>query len=84
MNADANAEMRTLAAAVKAAAVVALAMLLSGCSIITQPPSEAKARRLEDGRLAAERDAHVQADTKKLEDRGLTSREARSLAEAQR
>ena len=84
MNADTNSETRTRAAAVKAVAIVALTMLLSGCSIISQPPSEAKARRLEEGRLAAERGAHLQADTKRLEDRGLSGREARSLAEAPR
>ena len=84
MNANPDAGMRRRAAAVKATAVIALIVMLSGCSVISQPPSDAKSRRLEEGRPAAERDAHVRAETKKLEARGLTSQEARSLAEAHR
>ena len=68
----------------KATSVLVLTVMLSGCSIFTQPPSEEKARRLEDRRLSIERGSHVQADAKNFKDRGLTGREAHSLAEAQR
>jgi cytochrome c biogenesis protein ResB len=68
----------------KSMIVIGLMVALSGCALVRQTPSEAKARRLEEGRSAAEREAHARADAKKLEDQGLTSREARSLAEAQR
>jgi hypothetical protein len=66
----------------KSLMLVGIAIVLSGCSV-TQPPSETKARRLEKARAAAEIDTHVQSEAKRLEDRGLTRREARSLAEAQ-
>jgi hypothetical protein len=67
----------------KSLMLVAIVLGLSACSAVTQPPSEAKARRLEEGRAAAEADTRVQSEAKRLEDRGLTTREARSLAEAQ-
>ena len=67
----------------KSLMLVGIAIVLTGCSVLTQPPSEAKARRLEEGRAAAEADARVQSDAKRLEDRGLTRQEAQSISEAQ-
>ncbi len=63
--------------------LIGLTLFASGCGLVTQQPSETKARRLEDSRAQAENSSHIAAETKRLEDKGLSPREARSLAEAQ-
>lgn len=68
----------------KAALLVVFVALLSGCSLVRQPPSEAKAQALEYGRRDAESAQHARAEAAKLEERGLTTREASSLADARR
>lgn len=61
----------------------AIAVALSGCTLVNQPPSAAKARRYEADRRASERAAHVAAEARRLEQQGLRNLEAQALARAQ-
>ena len=58
-------------------------LALTGCSVISRPPSEATARKIEAGRVAAERERRIDAEAKRLEQQGLRAMEARALATAQ-
>ena len=61
----------------------ACVVFLSGCSLFTEAPSEAKARSLEQGKAAQERDAAINSRVSHYEKEGLNSREARAAAESE-
>lgn len=63
--------------------LLGLAIFASGCSLFTQPPSEAAARRLEQGRAGEERSVAIAARASQYEKQGMTSREANALAETE-
>ena len=63
--------------------LLACIVLLSGCSLFTQGPSEAKARSLEEGRAAEEREMAINARASQYEKTGLSGRDARAAAETE-
>ena len=63
--------------------LIAGSLALASCSLVQQPPNEAKARALEAGRGEVERDAQVRVHARKLERSGMSALEARALAQAQ-
>lgn len=48
--------------------------LLSGCSLFTQGPNEAKARSLEEGRAAIDRDVAIGNRARQYEKTGLSQK----------
>lgn len=60
-----------------------LMLPLSGCALLTEPPSESRAGELERGRAEIDRSQAVEARAAQHQRRGLSGKEARALAEAE-
>lgn len=70
--------------------LLAAALLLSGCSLLTKEPSEARKRRLEQDALLAERPdplraraEAIHARARQYENRGYSARDAKAMAIAE-
>jgi hypothetical protein len=62
--------------------IVVSVTLLSGCALFA-PPSEKKARQLEEGKAQLERDRTISERAAAHEKKGMSTRDARAVAETE-
>lgn len=60
-----------------------LTLLTSGCSLLTQPPRDDAIRQAEASKAEAARSGAIGARARQLEDKGMSSREARAIADTE-